>query len=102
MSHQYSTPTTALPAGDILIPNTTNPNQAVEYINSYIDKSRCEEFSVDISFMNVIDACFVSALCSAKHYVKYPEGKINWLVSSDLVRNFTTDMSLGNSEYFYQ
>ncbi len=102
MSHQYSTPTTAFPAGDILIPNTTNPNQAVEYINSYIDKSRCEEFSVDISFMNVIDACFVSTLCSAKHYVKYPEGKINWLVSSDLVRDFTTDMSLGNSEYFYQ
>ena len=52
--------------------------------------------------MNVIDACFVSTLCSAKHYVKYPEGKINWLVSSDLVRDFTTDMSLGNSEYFYQ
>ena len=100
MSHQYSTPVTALPAGDILIPNTTNPNQAVEYINSYIDKTRCEEFSVDISFFNIIDASHVSTMCSTKHFIKYPEGKINWLVSSELVKSFSKDMLLGNSEYY--
>ena len=100
MSHQYSTPITALPAGDILIPNTTNPNQAVEYINSYIDKTMCEEFSVDISFFNLIDACHVSTMCSTKHFIKYPEGKINWLVSSELVKSFSKDMLLGNSEYY--
>ncbi len=100
MSHQYSTPITALPAGDILIPNTTNPNQAVEYINSYIDKTKCEEFSVDISFFNLIDACHVSTMCSTKHFIKYPEGKINWLVSSELVKSFSKDMLLGNSEYY--
>ncbi len=100
MSHQYSTPNAALPTCDILIPNTKNPNQAIEYINSYIDKTRCEEFSVDISFMNIIDACYVSTMCSTKHYIKYPSGKINWLVSSELVKDFSKDMSLGNSEYF--
>ena len=100
MSHQYSTPITALPAGDILIPNTTNPNQAVEYINSYIDKTRCEEFSVDISFFNLIDACHVSTMCSTKHFIKYPDGKISWLVSSELVKSFSKDMLLGNSEYY--
>ena len=100
MSHQYNTPFSALPAGDVLIPNTENPNLAVEYINSYIDKSSCEEFSVDISFMNVIDACYVSTMCSTKHFIKYPEGKINWLVSSELVKSFSKDMLLGNSEYY--
>lgn len=102
MSHQYSTPLSPLPDGDVLIPNTTNPALAVEYINSYIDKTKCDEFSVDISFLNVIDACYVSTMCSTKHYIKYPEGKINWLVSSREVKNFTKEMSLGNSEYYLQ
>lgn len=100
MSHQYSTPYVALPTRDVLIPNTNNPIKAIEYINSYIDKTRCEEFSVDISFMNVIDACYVSTMCSTKHYIKYPEGKINWLVSSDKVKEYSKNMFLGNSEYF--
>ena len=100
MSHQYSTPNTAFPAGEVLIPNTTIPHQAVEYINSYINKTNCEEFSVDISFLNIIDACYVSTMCSATHYIKYPSGKINWLVSSELVKDFSKDMLLGNSEYF--
>lgn len=100
MSHQYNTPHAALPTCDVFIPNTKNPNQAIEYINSYIDKTHCEEFSVDISFMNVIDACYVSTMCSTKHYIKYPDGKINWFVSSDLVKDFSKDMLLGNSEYF--
>ena len=100
MSHQYNTPNVALPTCDVLIPNTKNPNQAIEYINSYIDKTRCEEFSVDISSMNVIDACYVSTMCSTKHYIKYPDGKINWLVSSELVKDFSKNMLLGNCEYF--
>jgi len=100
MSHQYSTPNAAFPAGEVLIPNTTIPHQAVEYINSYINNTNCEEFSVDISFLNVIDACYVSTMCSAAHYIKYPSGKINWLVSSELVKDFSKDMLLGNSEYF--
>ena len=101
MSHQYSTPSVDLPRGDILIPNTTNPQLAIEYINSYIDKVECEEFSVDISFMNIIDACYISTMCSTKHYIKYPDGKINWFVSSNMVKEFSKDMLLGNSEYFY-
>lgn len=101
MSHQYSTPTAVYSGGDVLIPNTKNPHLAIEYINSYIDKAQCEKFSVDISFMNIIDACYVSTMCSTKHYIKYPDGKINWFVSSDLVKDLSKDMLLGNSEYFY-
>ncbi len=85
---------------DILIPNTLNPNKAVEYINSYINNSDCENFSVDISFMNTIDACYVSTLCSTKHFIKYPEGKINWFVNSSLSSDLSKKLALGNS-YFY-
>ena len=100
MSHQYSTPYALLPAGDVIIPNSTNPQQVVNDINSYINKTKCEEFSVDISFMNIIDACYVSTMCSTSHYIKHPSGKINWLVSSELVKEFSKDMSPGNCEYF--
>ena len=97
MSHQYNLPRLQ---SDILIPNTRKPQLAIEYINSYIDSTNCEEFSVDISFMNVIDACYVSAICSTQHYIKYPNGKIHWFVSSDTVKKYIQDMSLGNSIFY--
>ena len=89
-----------LPQSEVLIPNTSEPKLAVEYINLYIDSVRCENLSVDISFMNIIDACYVSTMCSTKHYIKYPDGNINWLVSSKLVQEFNKDMLLGNSKYY--
>ena len=88
-----------LPQSSTLIPNTSNPREAVEYINTYIEKYHCENMSVDISFMNVLDACFVSTMCSTKHFIKYPEGKINWIISSDLIREFNKDLELGNTDY---
>lgn len=84
---------------ETLIPNSASPAEAVTYINSYIEKSSCENLSIDISAMNVIDACYVTTLCSTKHYIKYPNGKINWKVSSNAVREFNKDLELGNSEY---
>lgn len=88
-----------LPQIDIVTPNTHNPSEAVDYINSYIDKYHCENMSVDISFMNVLDASYVSTLCSTKHFIKYPNGKINWKISSDIIREFNKDLELGNSDY---
>ena len=89
-----------LPQREILIPDTCEPQKAVEYINSYIKQSECTNLSVDISFMNIIDACYVSTMCSTSHYVKYPEGKVSWLVSSKLTEEFTKDLGLGNSEFW--
>ena len=88
-----------LPQSDTLTPNTTNPNEAVEFISSYIDKYHCENMSVDISYMNILDACYVSTTCSTKHYIKYPEGKINWKISSDIIETFCKDFDLGNVNY---
>lgn len=88
-----------LPKSDTLTPNSTNPNEAVAYINSYIEKYHCENMNIDISFMNILDACYVSTMCSTTHFIKYPNGKINWKISSDLVREFNKSIELGNSEY---
>ena len=84
---------------ETLVLNSVNPTENIEYINSYIDKNSCENLSVDISFMNVIDACYVSTLCATKHFTKYPKGRINWKISSELVREFNKDLELGNSNY---
>ena len=88
-----------LPQNDTLTPNITNPNEAVEFINSYIEKYHCEFMSVDLSYMNILDACFVSTMCSTKHFIKYPEGKISWRISSGLIRDFNKDFELGNADY---
>ena len=90
-----------LPQNKTVVPNSTEPIRAVEYINSYIDSCKCENLNVDISFMNAMDACYVSAMCSSHHYIKYPEGKINWFVSSELSKELSKRFSLGNSTFNY-
>ena len=84
---------------ETLKPNSVNPTEVVEYVNSYIDAYSCENMSVDISFMNVLDAWYVSTLCATKHFSKYPKGKINWKISSEAVRDFNKDLELGNNNY---
>lgn len=86
---------------ETLTPNSATPEEAVEYISSYIETHSCEYMSVDISFMNVLDACFVSTLCGTKHFTKYPKGKINWRISSEIVREFNKDLELGNNNYIF-
>ena len=88
-----------LPQTDVLVPNTHSPQKAVEYINSYINKVHCENLSVNISFMNAIDACYVSTMCSANHYINYPDGSINWIVSSNLTKELANPLNLGNAEF---
>lgn len=83
-----------------LVPESTVPLKAVEYINSYIDKHCCEQLSIDISSMNIIDACYVSTVCGTKHFTKYPAGRITWKISSDLIREFNKDLELGNNQYY--
>lgn len=88
-----------LPQSETLYPNIQNPKEAVDFINAYIEKYHCENMSVDLSFMNIVDACFVSTICSTSHYIKYPNGRINWIVSSKLVQEFNKTLNLGNANY---
>lgn len=79
--------------------SSIKPNETIDLINKYIDSHSCKTMSVDISFMNILDACHVSTICSAKHYVKYPDGKIKWKISSELVKEFNSRLELGNADY---
>ena len=84
---------------ETLVFDSVNPAEIVESIYSYIDNSSCKNLSIDISFMNVMDACYVTTLCATKHFTKYPDGKINWKISSELIQEFNKDFELGNSRY---
>ena len=88
-----------LPKSDIITPNTANAEDTISYINTYIDKYHCKVMGIDISALNIIDACYVTTMCSTKHYIKYPDGKINWKVSSILVKELNKNLELGNSSY---
>ena len=88
-----------LPQSELLIISNSTPCEAVEYISSYIKDYSCEILSIDISSMNVLDACYVTTLCATEHYIKYPNGKITWIVSSELVKDFNKDLELGTNCY---
>ena len=91
---------THLPQSEELCLKSCDVKDAVSVLNSHITKNDCEFMSVDISSMNILDACYVSTMCSTHHFIKYPNGKINWKVSSQLVKDFTKGLELGNSEYY--
>ena len=88
-----------LPQDKTLKVNSIKPQTTVDFISDYIANNSCENMSVDISFMNILDACYVSTVCSAKHYIKYPNGKIKWKISSELVKEFNSRLELGNTDY---
>ena len=73
--------------------------KSIDMINNHIKLCNCENMTVDISRLNIMDACMVSTLCSTQHYLKYPNGKINWLVSSHSVKKYVSSMNIGNSSF---
>ena len=88
-----------LPQDETIHITKSKPSDTVDFLSNYIENNLCENMSVDISLMNILDACYVSTICSAKHYIKYPNGKIKWKISSELVSEFNSDLELGNAEY---
>lgn len=88
-----------LPQSDVLVPQGASRDDIVKFINNYIDNYHCEDLNVDISWLNIMDSCFVSNLCSTHHYIKYPTGKITWNVISESVKNLSNALILGNSSF---
>lgn len=88
-----------LPNKEVLTISTSNPTESINIINSYIEKYHCENLNIDISHMNIFDACYVSTMCSTKHFIKYPKGNIDWKISSELVRDLNKSLELGNTSY---
>lgn len=84
-----------------LILDSKNPEKNIESVNSHIKLCSCKNMTVDITKLNIIDACMISTLCSTAHYMKYPDGKINWIVNSKEVAEYTSGMNLGNTKFLY-
>lgn len=82
--------------------NSKHTKKNLEVLNKYIDTNNCIDMTVDISALNILDATKVATLGSTIHYMKYPEGQINWIVNSKKVKEYTTPMNLGNSHFIYK
>lgn len=80
-----------------IVLNSNLANKNLEDLNKYIDRNNCTNMTVDISELNIFDASKIATLGSTIHYMKYPEGSINWIVNSNKVKEYTTSMNLGNS-----
>lgn len=68
----------------------------VESIKNYIRENDCPTLMMDISHLNIIDASKVTVLCSTYHWAKYPNGEIQWKISSDEVKDLVKPLNLGN------
>ena len=90
-----------LSGNNALTPNSYKPKEILNTICTHIENNYCKNISIDISHLNIIDACYISSFCSAKHFIKYPNGSIKWRVSSKLVEEFNKDLDLGNNTYEY-
>ena len=88
-----------LPQSQVVVPNGATAKEIIDNLEDYITNYSCETISIDISFVNVIDSSYITTMVSTMHYIKYPNGKISWVVSSDIVEDFVKDMNLGNSDY---
>ena len=82
-----------------LLIKSSDPQDIINKIHSYIESNSCKNMDIDISFMNVMDSCYITTLCATKHFSKYPDGKINWKISSNLIEEFNKDFELGNNTY---
>lgn len=87
------------PKEDKIVLEALSPEKNIDIIKNHIKFSKCNNMTVDISSMNIIDACTVSTICSAHHYIKYPDGKIKWIVNSKKIEEYTSKSSLGNNEF---
>ncbi|MBO6272404.1 hypothetical protein J6O48_06460 [bacterium] len=76
-----------------------NPQKNIDIINEHIKLSNCENMTIDITNLNIMDACMISTICSTEHYMKYPNGNINWLTNAKEVEEYTSSFKLGNSHF---
>lgn len=93
MLQSYLKPITPI----VLEPTGTKEN--LEKLNGYINSTNDNELTVDITRLNLLDASTICSLGSTMQYIKNPSSKINWIVNSKKVKEYTTPMSLGNTEF---
>lgn len=80
-----------------IVLDSAPPHENIEKVNERIKLCNCKNMTIDITNLNIMDACMVSTMCSTEHYLKYPDGNISWIVNSEKVEQYTKSMNLGNS-----
>ena len=55
--------------------------------------------TIDISMLNLIDASKVATMASTYHFLRFSQGKINWVVNSKEIEKILKPLSLGNSKF---
>lgn len=78
-----------------------NSTNITESIKKEIKKSKSANMTFDISMLNIIDATKVASIASTYHFLKFEEGKIDWLVSSKEVEKMLKPLNLGNSNFIF-
>lgn len=77
----------------------SEPNKILNSLKEYMSSPESEFSTIDISDMNMVDACRISVLVSTEHFINHPTGKINWIVSSSSIEKFVSPLGLGNSSF---
>ncbi len=73
-------------------------NEIIEKAENFLRKTNCQKVSIDISNLNLIDACKVALICSTKFFTKYPNKKISWSVKDEETKRNISNLMLRNME----
>lgn len=74
----------------------SDTNKLVSSIKKYITENDCPSLSMDISYLNLLDASRVTVLCSTYHWAKYPKGEVRLKTGSKTVKDLIKPLNLGN------
>jgi hypothetical protein len=74
----------------------------IERLSNYLNSTNESSITVDISKINIIDAGAIATIGSAMLFITNPESEINWIVNSKKVKEYTTNMNIGNSQFIYK
>lgn len=76
-----------------------NVLEAVNEAKDYISRNECQNLSIDVSGLNLLDALKVCVLSSTYHYAKYcNSGKIRWFVKDIRTKEQIDMLKLDNVE----
>lgn len=76
----------------------SNTQDLLEKFKDYVNKYDCPEVTLDLSYMNIMDAAKVMILSSTYHFQKYPSGKVKCKVYSKNIKNILPYLIPNNLE----
>lgn len=78
---------------EFVLPNTAARLENINEISKIYDG---DNVTIDISTLNILDASHFAVMCATNSYVKNPNKKINFIVSSNEVFKLIKPFNLGN------